>query len=104
MKHIFFDDQGRIDPVLGEEILKIMSEQKLLQEIFPESGLSLSSRNCVYQIYSSKAGSINKYFSGFSFTNKVVSLNKLYEKEYLTLTKPEYEKILEFIQNVKIIE
>lgn len=74
-----------------------------LKSLFPLSGFSLFANGAVYKIFAVEPGSIKETFSAMCFTNEVVTMNSTYEKEYLSLTREEFEEIIEFIKDAKII-
>ena len=102
-----FDSDGylklEILNVALDQIKSRLNYNLSLAQLFPDKGFALSSDNSIYRLYSAKRGAIRELFGSFNFTNKVVPLVSLYEKEYLTLTKAEYEEVLNFIKNAKII-
>lgn len=102
-----FDEDGYLQVELLNAALEQaktnLSYNLILAQLFPDKGLTLSSDNSIYRLYSAKRGAIGELFGSFNFTNKVVSLRRLYEKEYLSLTEDEYKEILDFIKNAKII-
>lgn len=100
-------DENDIVEILKVKITSDFLKNKeiitLLDKVFPNKGLSISTFGESHTMFSSVRGGIKESFSTIPFTNQVVKLTKLHEKEYILLSHEEYNLIVDFLKNYEII-
>ena len=100
-------DEDKIIDILKVKItndyLKNKEIARMLNDIFPAHELSISTFGESHTLFSVVRGGIKECFPTMNFSNQVVKLTKLHEKEYILLTHEEYNLIVDLLKNYKII-